>query len=105
MAYAVIKTGGKQYKVAPDQVVEIESLAGEQGAKVSFAEVLLIGGGEGGSKIGVPFLSGATVEGEIVGHGKADKILVVKKKRRQNYRRKNGHRQLFTKVRIAKIQA
>lgn len=103
--YAVIKTGGKQYKVAPDQVVEIESLAGEEGAKVSFAEVLLLGGGEGGSKIGVPFLSGVTVEGEIVGHGKADKILVIKKKRRQNYRRKNGHRQPFTRVKILSIAA
>ena len=103
--YAVIKTGGKQYKVAPDQVVEIELLAGEAGAKVSFGEVLLIGGGEGGSKIGVPFLSGVTVEGEIVAHGKADKILVVKKKRRQNYRRKNGHRQPFTRVKILSIAA
>ncbi|MCC6920120.1 MAG: 50S ribosomal protein L21 [Alphaproteobacteria bacterium] len=103
--YAVIKTGGKQYKVAQDQVVTIELLAGEEGTKVSFAEVLMVGGGEGAPKLGVPFLQGATVEGEIVGHGKADKILVVKKKRRQNYRRKNGHRQPFTRVKITSIAA
>lgn len=103
--YAVIKTGGKQYKVAVDQVVEIELLKGDAGTKVSFGEVLLFGNGEGVSKVGVPFLSGATVEGEIVDHGKADKILVVKKKRRQNYRRKNGHRQPFTRVKITSIAA
>lgn len=103
--YAVIKTGGKQYKVAVDQVVEIEKLAGEAGTKVSFGEVLLFGNGEGVSKVGVPFLSGATVEGEILDQGKADKILVVKKKRRQNYRRKNGHRQPFTRVKITSIAA
>jgi large subunit ribosomal protein L21 len=103
--YAVIKTGGKQYKVAQDQVVTIELLDGEQGTKVSFAEVLMVGGGEGAPKLGVPFLQGATVEGEIVGHGKADKILVIKKKRRQNYRRKNGHRQPFTRVKITSIAA
>lgn len=105
--FAVIKTGGKQYKVAQDQIVEIESLAGDAGTKVSFGEVLLIGGGEGDkvSKVGVPFLSGVTVEGEILGHGRGDKILVVKKKRRQNYRRKNGHRQPFTRVKILSIAA
>jgi large subunit ribosomal protein L21 len=103
--YAVIKTGGKQYKVAVDQVVEIEKLAGDAGTKVSFGEVLLFGNGEGVSKVGVPFLAGATVEGEILAQGKADKILVVKKKRRQNYRRKNGHRQPFTRVKITAIAA
>jgi large subunit ribosomal protein L21 len=103
--YAVIKTGGKQYKVAVDQVVEIEKLEGDAGTKVQFGEVLLFGNGEGVSKVGVPFLAGATVEGEIVAQGKADKILIVKKKRRQNYRRKNGHRQPFTRVKITSIAA
>ncbi len=103
--FAVIKTGGKQYKVAVDQVIEIESLKGDEGTKVSFGEVIMTGNGEGVAKLGVPFLSGVTVEGEIVSHGKADKILVVKKKRRQNYRRKNGHRQPFTRVKITSIAA
>ena len=103
--YAIVNTGGKQYKVAADQVVEIEKLEGDAGTKVQFGEVLLFGNGEGVSKVGVPFLSGATVEGEIVEHGRADKILVVKKKRRQNYRRKNGHRQHFTAVKILSIAA
>ena len=103
--YAVIKTGGKQYKVAVDQIVEIEKLAGEAGTKVSFGEVLLFGNADGVAKVGVPFLAGASVEGEIVAQGKADKILVVKKKRRQNYRRKNGHRQPFTRVKITAVAA
>lgn len=103
--YAVIKTGGKQYKVAPGEVVKVELLKGDAGTKVQFGEVLLFGNGEGVSKVGVPFLSGASVEAEIVDHGRNDKILVVKKKRRQNYRRKNGHRQHFTRVKILSIAA
>ena len=103
--YAVIKTGGKQYKVAPGEIVKVESLKGDAGTKVQFGEVLLFGNGDGVSKVGVPFLSGATVEGEIVDHGRNDKILIVKKKRRQNYRRKNGHRQNFTRVKILSIAA
>src|SRR5438874_11641977 len=91
MAYAVIRTGGKQYRVAPGDVVRIERLAGEVGAPVEFTEVLLTGG-EGAVRIGTPLIDGALVRGTIVEQGRARKILVYKKKRRKNYRRRRGHR-------------
>ncbi len=102
--YAVIRTGGKQYRVAENDVIEIEKIAGEGGDKVSFSEVLMVGG-EGEPKIGTPLLSGASVEGEILQQARARKIIVFKKKRRHNYRRKKGHRQHLTRVRITGIQA
>ena len=102
MAYAVIRTGGKQYRVAPGDIVRIERLAGDVGAPVEFTEVLLTGG-EGAVRIGTPLVDGALVRGTIVEQGRARKILVYKKKRRKNYRRRRGHRQSVTSVRVTEI--
>ena len=99
--YAVIKTGGKQYRVQPDDVLEIEKLDAEVGAKVEFTEVLMIGGDS--TKIGSPFLSGAKVTAELVEQTRGPKLIAFKKRRRKNSRRKRGHRQEFTKVRITEI--
>jgi large subunit ribosomal protein L21 len=96
--FAIIRTGGKQYRVASDQTVTVERVEGDVGAKVEFADVLMAGG-----KIGSPLLSGAKVTGTIVKHTRGDTVLVFKKKRRQNYRRKNGHRQGLSVVRIESI--
>jgi large subunit ribosomal protein L21 len=101
--YAVIKTGGKQYRVAPEDVIEIEKLAGEPGARVEFAEVLMLGG-EGEAKVGTPLVAGAVVAGEVVRQARGEKVIVFKKKRRHNYRRKKGHRQELTTVRITEIR-
>lgn len=101
--YAVIKTGGKQYKVAADDVLKIEKVAGEVGETISFGEVLMVGGDS--PKVGTPTVSGASVAAEVVEQGRARKIIVFKKKRRQNYRRKKGHRQEQTTIRITGIEA
>jgi large subunit ribosomal protein L21 len=102
MSYAIIKTGGKQYRVEAGATLRIPSLKGEAGSKVEFADVLL--GSDGKSvKTGTPLLDGAKVTGEIVKHGRGDKIIVFKFKRRKNYARKRGHRQGFTEVRIKSI--
>jgi large subunit ribosomal protein L21 len=101
--YAVIKTGGKQYRVAADEVVTIERIAGEQGAQVEFTEVLMLGGGEGEPKVGAPALAGAKVVAEVVEHSRAPKVVAFKKRRRKNSRRKRGHRQHQTLVRIKEI--
>ena len=102
--YAVIKTGGKQYKVAKDQIVVVEKLAGEAGATVAFEEVLLLGGAEA-TTVGAPLVAGATVTAEIVEQGRGPKIIVFKKKRRKKYRRKQGHRQRYTDVLVDSIDA
>jgi large subunit ribosomal protein L21 len=102
MAYAIFKTGGKQYRAEPGTTLRIASIEGEPGATVVFDQVLLGGKGES-VKTGTPMLSGAKVTGEIVKHGKGDKIVVFKFKRRKNYARKQGHRQKFTEVRIKSI--
>ena len=102
MAYAVIRTGGKQYRVAPGDIVRIERLAGDIGAPVEFTEVLLTGG-EGAVRIGTPLVDGALVRGTILEQGRLRKILVYKKKRRKNYRRRRGHRQSVTTVRVTEI--
>ncbi|MDD4556310.1 MAG: 50S ribosomal protein L21 [Alphaproteobacteria bacterium] len=94
--YAVIKTGGKQYKVAAGDVVKVEKLVGEEGSEVVFNEVLALG-----DKIGTPLVSGASVKATILKQAKDQKVIVFKKKRRQNYRRKNGHRQNITLVKIS----
>ncbi len=102
MSYAIIRTGGKQFRVEPGTTLRIPSLPGDAGASVEFNEVLL--GSDGNSvRTGVPSLSGAKVTGEIVKQGKDDKIIVFKFKRRKNYARKQGHRQKFTEVRIKSI--
>ena len=102
--FAVIKTGGKQYRVAADQKLKIARLPGEAGDSVSFGEVLMLGG-DGEARIGASAVGGATVSAEIVEHGRGRKIIVFKKRRRQNSRRKNGHRQDYTLVRITDILA
>jgi large subunit ribosomal protein L21 len=102
MAYAIIKTGGKQFRVEPGRTYRIPSLVGEAGGDVEFTEVLL--GSDGNDvKTGLPLLSGAKVTGQIVRHGKGEKIIVFKQKRRKNYARKQGHRQGFTEIRINEI--
>jgi large subunit ribosomal protein L21 len=102
MSYAVIRTGGKQYKVAPGELLRIESLPGEVNHEIAFSEVLLTSI-EGAVQVGTPFVTGASVIARIVEHGKEKKILVFKKKRRKNYRRRQGHRQHFTAVQIKTI--
>ena len=102
MTYAIIRTGGKQYRVEPGATLRVATLPGDAGAKIEFKDVLL--GSDGKSvKLGKT-LSGAKVTGEIVKHGKSDKIIVFKFKRRKNYARKAGHRQAFTEVRIKDIK-
>jgi large subunit ribosomal protein L21 len=101
--YAVVRTGGKQVRVAPGQSVRVENLPGEVGARISFDEVLVVGG-EGEPRLGQPLVAGARVVGTIVRHGRARKITIFKSKRRKNYRRKQGHRQGFTEVRVEAIE-
>ena len=99
--YAVIKTGGKQYRVAAGDVIKVEKLEGEVGNSVAFDQVLMVGGDE--ARIGTPTVDGATVTAEVLEQGKGDKVLIFKKKRRQKYRRTRGHRQHQTVLRISDI--
>ena len=101
--YAIIQTGGKQYRVAPGDVLRVEHLPGERGDAVQLDQVLLVTDDGGEVPVGTPLVENASVKGEIVLQGKAKKILVFKKKRRKNYRRRQGHRQLFTAVHIQEI--
>jgi large subunit ribosomal protein L21 len=100
--FAVIRTGGKQYKVAKDDVIAVEKLAGEPGAVIQFGEVLMIGDGAEVAT-GAPLVAGAAVSATVVEQSRAAKIIVFKKKRRHNYRRKKGHRQYQTVLRITEI--
>jgi large subunit ribosomal protein L21 len=100
--YAVVSSGGKQYKVEPGETLRIEKISGEVGSPISFYNVLMFADGEK-VKVGQPVLENAMVSGHIVEQGKAKKILVFKYKRRKRYRRKQGHRQLFTMVKIDSI--
>ena len=102
MSYAIIRTGGKQFRVEPGKKYRIPTIVGEAGGTIEFNDVLL--GSDGNNvKTGVPTLSGAKVTGEIVRHGRGEKIVVFKQKRRKNYARKRGHRQGFTEIRINDI--
>jgi large subunit ribosomal protein L21 len=101
--FAVIRTGGKQYRVAPNDIIEIEKIAGNPGDIVELAEVLLVGGADSGPEAGAPLVAGALVAAEVVEQGRGDKIRVFKKKRRKGYRRTKGHRQLLTTLRITEI--
>ena len=103
--YAVIRTGGKQYRVASGQVIKIERLDGEVGDTVAFEQVLMVGGEQaaGEPRIVSPLVEGARVTAEVLEQGKAPKVIVFKKKRRKNYRRRRGHRQLQTVLRIRDI--
>ena len=103
--FAVIKTGGKQYRVAPDDVIEVERLAGESGNEITFTDVLAVGSDEGSLTLGKPLVDGASVRAELGDQTRGPKVIVFKKRRRQNSRRKNGHRQDLTKVRITGISA
>lgn len=102
--YAIIKTGGKQYKVAEGDVIMVEKLDAEEGAAVTFEEVLTVVKGDA-VVVGKPVVEGAKVTGKVEAQGKAKKILVFKYKAKSNYRRRQGHRQPFTKVVIEKIEA
>jgi large subunit ribosomal protein L21 len=103
MSYAVIRTGGKQYRVSAGETLRVEKLPGDVGATITFGEVLLLGGDS--FKVGLPLVSGASVTGTIVAQDRAKKIIVFKMRRRKNYRRKNGHRQWYTEVKITGITA
>ena len=100
--YAVIKTGGKQYRVAKNQVVKVEKIDGEPGETVAFENVLMVGEGESAT-VGTPLVAGATVAAEVIEQGRGPKIIVFKKKRRKNHRRRNGHRQDLTVLRVTEI--
>lgn len=100
--FAVIKTGGKQYRVAANDLLKVEKLAGNAGDIVEFTQVLAVGEGDG-AEIGAPFVAGAVVTAEVVEQGKAKTVIAFKKRRRQNSRRKRGHRQLLTTVKITEI--
>ncbi len=102
--YAVIKTGGKQYRVTEGDTLKVEKLPGEKGASVELQDILAIGEGEN-IKVGTPVVQGAKVVAEIVGQGKAKKVVVFKKRRRKGYTKKQGHRQLFTSIKIQEIKA
>jgi len=100
--YAVIKTGGKQYRVAKDDVLDVEKLAGEKNGKLEFTEVLMVGG-SGEAKVGSPLVKGAKVLAEVVEQTRGPKVIAFKKRRRKNSRRKRGHRQDLTTIRITGI--
>ena len=100
--FAIIQTGGKQYRVSPGDVLRVEHLPGERGDEVLLEQVLLVADGDA-IKVGQPLVAGARVVSEILRQGKAKKIIVFKKKRRKKYRRKQGHRQLFTALEIKDI--
>jgi large subunit ribosomal protein L21 len=102
--YAIIRTGGKQYRVEPGDVVRFESLDGEVGSSVTLDDVLLVGEGDD-IQVGAPRVENAAVEGTVVEHGRDRKIRVFKHKRRKHYRRTRGHRQSFTAVQIERVQA
>lgn len=101
--YAVVRSGGKQYRVSPGGSLRVERLAGEVGSKVTLGDVLLIGSDEA-VRIGAPTLAGAQVVGTIVAQDRAAKVMTFKQKRRKGYRRKYGHRQNYTEIRVDQIQ-
>ena len=100
--FAVIKTGGKQYRVAENETITVAKLSGEPGSAVTFGEVLMFTG-DNGTEVGAPTVVGASVSGEVVAHTRGEKVIAFKKRRRQNSRRKRGHRQDYTVVRITGI--
>jgi len=102
--YAVIATGGKQYRVEAGSVLRIEKLAAEPGAEVNFGEVLMVGSGES-VKVGAPLLSGASVSATVQRHGQGDKVSIVKFRRRKHYLRMKNHRQQFTEIKVTGISA
>ncbi|HEY7535156.1 MAG TPA: 50S ribosomal protein L21 [Thermodesulfobacteriota bacterium] len=101
---AVIKSGGKQYRVKEGDIIKVEKIGGNYGDSVEFNEILMISDKEKGNKFGSPLLTGSAVKGEIVGHVKGEKITVFKFKRKKGYRRKSGHRQVYTSIRITEVK-
>ena len=102
--YAVIESGGKQHRVVEGEVLNVELLEAAAGEKIDFSEVLMVGHGAE-VKIGAPFVAGGKVTAEVVGHGRADKIRIIKFRRRKHYRKQQGHRQWFTQIKITAISA
>jgi large subunit ribosomal protein L21 len=102
--YAIIRTGGKQYRVAKDDVITVERLPGDEGTEVTIDQVLMVAG-DGEAKVGAPTVDGASVTAEIVAQNRADKVIIFKKRRRQKSRTKNGHRQLQSVLKITAISA
>ncbi len=101
--YAVIQTGGKQYRVATGDRLRVEKLPGDRGATLTFDNILMVGG-EGSARVGTPTVAGVKVTAEVVAQDRAKKIIVFKFKRRKNYRRKHGHRQSYTELKITGIE-
>ena len=101
--YAIVETGGKQYKLEEGRYVDIELIDGEENDKVVFDKVVMLGNGAK-SKVGAPYVEKATVEGKIVKHDKAKKVIVFKQRAKKGYRKKQGHRQFFTRVMVTKIR-
>jgi large subunit ribosomal protein L21 len=101
--YAVVRTGGKQYRVVKDSILKVETLVGDVGSKLTLGEVLMLGGDT--LKLGAPLVKGASVECEILEHGQGEKVIAFKKKRRKSTHRKRGHRQHFTAVKVLSISA
>jgi large subunit ribosomal protein L21 len=102
--YAVIESGGKQHRVVEGEVLNVELLEAAAGEKIDFSEVLMVGNGTD-VKIGAPFVAGGKVSAEVVGHGRGDKIRIIKFRRRKHYRKQQGHRQWFTQIKITAISA
>jgi len=102
--FAVIRTGGKQYRVAPEMVLKVEKLEAEAGSTVTFTDVLAVGG-DAGVTVGKPIVAGASVTATVIAQDRLDTVIIFKKRRRQNSRRKNGHRQHVTVLRVAEINA
>jgi len=102
IVYAVIRSGGKQYRVQSGEQLRVEALPAEIGAAVSFDEVLLVGDGDG-VKVGAPFVSGAKVNATVLSHGRGDKVRIFKLRRRKHYQKSQGHRQSYTELRIDDI--
>jgi large subunit ribosomal protein L21 len=100
--FAIIKTGGKQYRVRAGEQVRVETLAADVGASVSFEEVLMVGSGDA-ARVGAPLVSGATVKATVLGHGRGEKVKIFKLRRRKHYQKSQGHRQNYTEVRIDDI--
>ena len=102
--YAVIKTGGKQYRVSPGETLKIETIPGDVGSGIELDKVLMVADGDKLS-VGKPLLSGATVKATIVAHGRADKVRIFKMRRRKHYQKNQGHRQNYTEIRIDSVSA
>ncbi len=103
MAYAIIRSGGKQFRVEEGETVRVPSIEAEAGETVELEALVIGGAGDGGTRVGTPAVEGARVTGTVVEHGRGDKIIVFKKKRRKQYKRTRGHRQNYTTVKIDSI--